>query len=124
WLERVAVFEANAAALGVIAPSNIAPPRTTSPLRRDWLQPHLQGGSGRACPSATSGDRFLELDFGGEAVAITPDRQNRQFAVALPVSHRAVLHPETSVDLDAVPVRRVPDIVELQIMLLGPEERH
>jgi len=36
------------------------------PLRRDWPKPRLQGGlkgTGRACSSATSGDRFLELDF-------------------------------------------------------------
>src|SRR6266403_3840400 len=68
-----------------------------------------------AAPSATSGDRFLELDFGGEAVAITPDRQHRQFAAALPVSHRAVLRRKASVNLDAVPMRGVPDIVELAI---------
>src|SRR5438445_5603888 len=75
-------------------------------------------------PSATSGDHFFELDFGGEAVAITPDRQHRQFAAALPVSHRAVLRRKASVDLDAVPFRGVPEIIELQIVLLGPEERH
>src|SRR6202030_2615784 len=81
-------------------------------------------GQGRPCRSATSGDRFFELNFGGEAVAITPDRQHRQFAAALPVSHRAVLRRKASVNLDAVPMRSVPDIVELQIVLLGPEERH
>src|SRR6202047_2678735 len=80
-------------------------------------------GTGKALRSATSGDRFFELNFGGEAVAITPDRQHRQFAAALPVSHRAVLRCKASVDLDAVPFRSVPDIEELQIVLLGPEER-
>src|SRR3984893_8560230 len=83
-----------------------------------------RGGTGRALPSAASGERFFELDFGGEAVAITTDRQHRQFAAALLVRHRAVLRRKASVDLDAVPFRGVPDIVELQIVLLGPEERH
>src|SRR5580700_433403 len=84
----------------------------------------VRRGQGRPCRSDTSGDRFFELNFGGEAVAITPDRQHRQFAAALPVSHRAVLRRKASVNLNAVPMRGVPDIVELQIVLLGPEERH
>src|SRR5207253_9091278 len=75
-------------------------------------------------PSATSGDRFLELDFGGEAVAITPDRQHRQFAAAPPVSHRAVLRRKASIDLDPVPFRGMSDVIEQQIVLLGPKERH
>src|SRR5438105_4538398 len=75
-------------------------------------------------PSATSGDGFLELDFGGEAVAITPDRQHRQFSAALPVSHGAVPRRKAPVNLDPVPMRGVPDIIELQIVLLGPEERY
>src|SRR6266446_3781647 len=77
-----------------------------------------------AAPSATSGDRLFELDFGGEAVAITPDRQHRQFAAAPPVSHRAVLRRKASIDLDPVPFRGMSDVIEQQIVLLGPKERH
>src|ERR1700730_13433337 len=109
-----------------------------SPLEREGFEPLVPpekgrasaspprrfGETGRACLSATSGDRFLELDFGGEAGAITPDRQHRQFAAALSVSHRAVLRRKASIDLNPAPFRGVPDIVELQTVLLGPEERH
>src|SRR3984893_12902827 len=109
-----------------------------SPLEREGFEPLVPpekgrasaspprrfGETGRACLSATSGDRFLELDFGGEAGAMTPDRQHRQFAAALSVSHRAVLRRKASIGVDPVPFRGVPEIVELQIVLLGPEERH
>ena len=33
--------------------------------------------------SSSSGDRVFELDLGGEAVVITPDRQNRQLPAAM-----------------------------------------
>src|SRR5580693_8692436 len=101
----------------------MAMPRRGQEQRRGSIQGGSEG-TGKALRSATSGDRFFELNFGGEAVAITPDRQHRQFAAAPPVSHRAVLRRKASVNLDAVPMRGVPDIVELQIVLLGPEERH
>src|SRR6202047_2391996 len=101
----------------------MAMPRRGQEQRRGSIQGGSEG-TGKALRSATSGDRFFELNFGGEAVAITPDRQHRQFAAALLVRHRAVLRRKASVDLDAVPLRGVPDIVELQIVLLGPEERH
>src|SRR3984893_8885845 len=101
----------------------MAMPRRGQEQRRGSIQGGSEG-TGKALRSATSGDRFFELNFGGEAVAITPDRQHRQFAAALPISHRAVLRCKASVDLDAVPFRSVPDIGELQIVLLGPEERH
>ena len=41
--------------------------------------------------SSRSGDCLFELDLGGEAVTIAPDRQNRQPASAMPVGHGAVL---------------------------------
>src|SRR6266404_5769395 len=93
-----------------------------------WVAPRLLGrrrrGQGRPCRSVPSGDRLFELDFGAEAVAITPDRQHRQFAAALPVSHRAVLRRKASIDLDPVPFRGMSDVIEQQIVLLGPKERH
>ncbi len=94
------------------------------PLVAPRLLGRRRRGQGRPCRSVPSGDRLFELDFGGEAVAITPDRQHRQFAAALPVSHRAVLRRKASIDLDPVPFRGMSDVIEQQIVLLGPEERH
>src|SRR6267142_1520706 len=54
--------------------------------------------------SSRSGDRLFELDLGGEAVVIAPDRQNRQLPAAMPVNHGAVLRLETAVNLDPVPL--------------------
>src|SRR5438874_1774716 len=58
---------------------------------------HLQEGAGA---SARSGDRPFELDLASEAVTIAPDRQNRQLAAAMPVSHGAVLRLESAVYVD------------------------
>src|SRR5271169_294512 len=74
--------------------------------------------------SGSGRDHPFELDLGSEAVAVAPDRQHRQFAPGLAVGHRAVLRRKAAVDLDPVPFRGVTDIGKLQIVLLGPEERH
>jgi len=42
----------------------------------------------------------------------------------LPVSHGTVSRRKVTVDLDAIPFRGVPDVGTLQVVLLGPEERH
>src|SRR5436190_10017380 len=82
---------------------------------------HLQEGAGA---SARSGDRPFELDLAREAVTIAPDRQNRQLAAAMPVSHGAVLRLESAVYVDPIPLPGVADVVEQQVVLLGPEERN
>src|SRR6202040_1944315 len=87
--------------------------------RRDRPQPATR----RLAISSSSGDRVFELDLGGEAVAITPDRQNRQLPAAMPVSHGAVLRLEPAVNLDPVPLPGMADIGEQKIVLLSPEER-
>ena len=66
--------------------------------------------------------RLFELDLGGEATAITPNRQNRQLPAAMPVGHGAVLRFEPAVDLDPVPLPGMADIGEQQVVLLSPEE--
>jgi hypothetical protein len=58
---------------------------------------------------------FFELDLGGEAVAIAPDRQNRQLPAAIPVSQSAVLHLELAVNLDPVPLPGMANIGEQQV---------
>src|SRR5690348_2819858 len=80
---------------------------------------HLQEGAGA---SSRSGDRLFELDLADEAITIAPDRQNRQLAAGMPVSHGAVLRLESAVYVDPIPLPGATDIVEQQIMLLGPEE--
>jgi hypothetical protein len=47
--------------------------------------------------SSLSSERLFELDLGGEAVTIAPDRQNRQLAAAMSVSRGAVLRLESPV---------------------------
>jgi hypothetical protein len=42
----------------------------------------------------------------------------------MPVSHRAILRLEAAVYVDPVPLPGVADIVEQQVVLLGPEERN
>jgi hypothetical protein len=67
-------------------------------------------GMGGASPR--SGDRLFELDLAGEAVTIAPDRQNRQLAAAMPVSHGAVLRLESAVYTDPIPLPGVADAEE------------
>ena len=47
--------------------------------------------------SSGSSERLFELNLGGEAVTIAPDRQNRQLAAAMSVSDRAVLRIDSAV---------------------------
>src|ERR1700730_2916185 len=90
--------------------------------------PAQVSGAGFACgsegASSSSGDRVFELDLGGEAVAITPNRQNRQLPAAMLVRYGAVLRFRPAVNLDAVPLAGMADIREQQVVLLSPEERN
>ena len=54
--------------------------------------------------SSGSSERLFELNLGGEAVTIAPDRQNRQLAAAMPVSHGAVLRLKSAVYVDPIPL--------------------
>ena len=81
----------------------------------------FQEGAGA---SSRSSERLFELNLGGETVTIAPDRQNRQLAAAMPVSQGAVLRLEPAVYVDPIPLSGVADIVEQQVVLLGPEERN
>jgi hypothetical protein len=74
--------------------------------------------------SSGSSERLFELNLGGEAVTIAPDRQNRQLAAAMPVSHGAVLRLESAVYVDPIPLAGVADIVEQQVVLLGSGRLH
>src|SRR6185295_10829188 len=56
--------------------------------------------------------------------AIVPDRHHGKLPAAMPISHRAILCFDPAVDVDAVPLRRVADIIEQQVVLLRPEERN
>jgi hypothetical protein len=58
------------------------------------------------------------------SATIARDRQNCQLAAAMSVSHGAVLRLESAVYVDPIPSPGVADIVEQQVVLLGPEERN
>src|SRR5262249_8316418 len=70
------------------------------------------------------GDRAaLHLSFDLEALPIAEDRRHRQRASAQLVGHRAVGVLGLAIDLKAVPLRRVTDVVDGHVVVLAPEER-
>src|SRR5262249_4903997 len=81
---------------------------------------HRRPAKGSPTSFAPKGDGFFDQPgfcvFGGEAVAITPDRPHRQFARTRARSPRAVLRWQPPVNLDPVAMRSVPDVIELQIV--------
>ncbi len=62
-----------------------------------------------------------ELRFKAQAIAV--DRRDCEPAVLAQVGHRAVVCVETAVDLDGVPLVRMSDVVDRDVIVLTPEER-
>jgi hypothetical protein len=79
--------------------------------------------SGQRC-SPASCDYSLELDFRAEAVKVASDGQRRELAAAPPTVNRRVAVADAAVDLDPVPLPRMADIGQGQIVLLRPKERN
>jgi hypothetical protein len=86
-----------------------------APSLRHPKRPRARCACGNVGTSSSSGDRAFELDLGGEAVAIPPDRQHRQLPAAMLVRHDAVLRFEPAVNLDPVPLPGMADIGEQQV---------
>src|SRR4029077_2484238 len=101
----------------------MAMPRRGQEQRRGSIQGGLEG-TGKALPVSYQRRSFFRAQFRRRGCRNHARSSAPPIWAALPVSHRAVLRRKASVNLDAVPMRGVPDIVELQIVLLGPEERH
>jgi hypothetical protein len=74
--------------------------------------------------SPASCDCSLELDFRAEAVEVASNGQRRELAAAPPIANRRVAVADAPVDLDPVPLPRITDIGQGQIVLLHPKERN
>src|SRR5581483_9434231 len=66
----------------------------------------------------------LYFQFGFEAGAVAIDRGHGQCAAAELVAQETVASGDVAIDLYAVPVLRVADIVDRHVVVLAPEERH
>src|SRR5262249_27667757 len=73
---------------------------------------------------ALAGVAQLELPLELEAVEIAIDRRERHRLATRDETHGRVVLIEAAVDLDPVPLRRVADVVDADVVLRGPEERH
>src|SRR5262249_7155501 len=71
-------------------------------------------------PSGRPFHRELRL----EALAITKHARDRQHAATARVTHDAIALLDASIDLDAVPTFRMPDVVDGDVVVLGPKDRH
>src|SRR5690242_4787372 len=66
----------------------------------------------------------LHRQFRLQTLQIARDSRCRERTPALAVAHRAVARVERAVDLHIIPAFGVTDIVDREIVMLAPEERH
>src|SRR5262249_56657611 len=59
-----------------------------------------------------------------ESLAIRNHARDGQHAATARVTHDAIALLDASIDLDAVPTFRMPDVVDGDVVVLGPKERH
>ena len=74
--------------------------------------------------SSASCDCSLELDFRAEAPEVASDGQRRELAAAPPIANRRVAVADATIDLDPVPLPRMADMGQGQIVLPRPKERN
>ena len=99
------------------------------------LQPDVRSGNrargdldglrelvGGRAPVAGFADRALELDFGEQTLMIAVHDRNRLLAPLPQIADRAVALLDRAIDHDFIPIFRVTDIGNSEVMLLGPEE--
>src|ERR1700730_5606748 len=66
----------------------------------------------------------LHRRFRVKAVVVAEDRRHRQGLLAPAIAHDRVAGGDVAVDVDPVPGRGVDDIVDGDVVVLAPEERH
>src|SRR5262245_45306334 len=66
----------------------------------------------------------LQRAFGAEALPIATDRHAREQLARQAVADAAVACIRRAVDVDAVPLLRVADVLDRHVVVLAPEERH
>src|SRR5262249_51247002 len=66
----------------------------------------------------------LHLGFDRKALSIAIDRRDREPAARARVCHGTIARLERPVNRDRIPLLRVPDIVDGDVVMLAPEERH
>src|SRR5690348_7879770 len=72
--------------------------------------------SGSCCP--------FHRDLGLEALLVAENRSNRQRLSAALIVQHAILTRDVAVHGDVVPFLGMPDIVDRDVVVLAPEERH
>src|SRR5262249_27755307 len=55
---------------------------------------------------------------------VAVDRGDGESATGLPVTHQAIPALDVAIDLDAIPLLGVADIVDRHVIVLAPEERY
>src|SRR6185436_3984960 len=73
-------------------------------------------------PVSRSAKRALELDFGKQSFMISVHHRHGLPAAFAQVADRTVALHDRAVDQDLVPILRMPDISNSEVVLLGPEE--
>src|SRR5690348_16539504 len=66
----------------------------------------------------------LHRDFRHEAVAVAIDGRDGEHAAAALVAHDAIACGDVAVDFDVIPALRMADVVDRDVVMLAPEERH
>src|SRR3954468_5716904 len=66
----------------------------------------------------------LHSKFRFQAVEIPIDRGNREHAVTALVCHRTILRLKRTVYFNGIPILRMADIVNGDVIMLAPEKRH
>src|SRR3546814_20060413 len=72
----------------------------------------------------TAGRVSLALDLGAQVLGIAPDRRDGEGPAGAAIGHPAVLGLDLPVDLDLVPLCRMADIEDRNVVMHAPEERH
>src|SRR5581483_4706227 len=66
----------------------------------------------------------FQPSLGVQALGVAEDGRQRHQLGAGEEAHRAVARLGVAVELDAVPTGAVPDVVDADVVVLAPEERH
>ncbi len=62
--------------------------------------------------------------FGLQAQQVSRDGRHSERAITLLVGHGAVSRVQIAIDLNRIPTLSVPDIVDSNVIVLAPKERH
>src|SRR5262249_9328103 len=84
----------------------------------------MGGRARRSGSRSLSGDLLLHGELGLEALAIAGDSRHCEYTASSPIAHAGIAEFETAIDLDGVPAFRVADIVDGDVVVLAPGERH